>query len=265
MLLCTATINAKKPLLPAPTPSAQDQFASHEFSADAFSHIPSDAQKDVAINTISQDDQEDTALTPEVVVDNKKADLDFCVQAVNDMGTEGFNPDALSPSGVTALQLLTFYYMHGIIDADQAMEALLKNKATVDIQGPILKTPLFFITAYTTLTNQAAQQALVSSEVQSDEDTDTLTTQPQATTALMFPNPHSREKNLALLDMLLSYGANPFTPDENKDTPFDIALQSQDMDILNLFVKYEWITFVEATEEELLAAANTIVSDVLTA
>lgn len=248
MLLCTATINAKKPLLPAPTPSAQDQFASHEFSADAFSHIPSDAQKDVAINTISQDDQEDTALTPEVSVDDKKADLDFCIQVVNDMGTEGFNPDALSPSGVTALQLLTFYYMHGITDADQAIEELLKNKATVNIQGPILKTPLFFITAYTALTNQAAQQALISNDIQ-DENAEVVMAQPQQTTTLMFQNAHSREKNLTLLDLLLSYGANPFTPDENENTPFDIAIQLQDMDILNLFAKYEWITIIDATED----------------
>ena len=284
MLLCTATINAKKPLLPAPTPSAQDQFASHELSATAFTHIPSDAKKESGLHPITledqsidlnlsiepaapsltsvitptetpSDDQAEAAVTT-VAPDDKKADLDFCVQAVNEMGTEGFNPDALSPSGVTALQLLTFYYMHGIIDADQAIEELLKNKATVDIQGPILKTPLFFITAYTALTNQATQQAVISSEVQSDENTETVTAQAQKPTTLMFQNSHSREKNLALLNTLLSYGANPFIADENKNTPFDIAVQTQDMDILNMFAKYEWFTIVELTEEELLAATN---------
>ncbi len=238
LLICTAALHAKKPTLPAPTPSMHQQITSHELSANAFSHIPDEKKAEPIQRIFTQDE--------------KKADLDFCIEAVNNIGQEGFDPDAISPSGVTALQLLVLYYIHGIVDADKAIAQILKAGASVDIQAALDKTPLYFITAYTALTNENNLALEIQEpETINDETTDQTKhkeSQKQESTRVLTIQ--SREKNLALLDTLLQYGANPLIADNEGITPLHMAIATQDMDILQLFATYEWIMIVDAPTDE---------------
>lgn len=199
-------------------------------------------------------------------VETLQKDKDFCIKTLAD---ESSDINALSPSGKTALQLLTLYFINNFT-TEQLIAHALKRGANVNVQDEFERTPLFFVTAYTlcpeifaekqaTLDIELAKNKEAATKTKTnDQDTTTKSTIVEKDTPLPTQkstrNPlHDRTLSLAVIELLLAFNADPTVTDIDGISPLLLAISTGDEEVVELFSRYgmlEKIFQENGTEED---------------
>ena len=191
-------------------------------------------------------------------IETLQADKEFCLKTLSD---DASDINALSPSGKTALQLLTLYFINNFTTEGLIAHAL-KRGANANVRDELDRTPLFFVTAYalcpevfaekqaaldTTLAEN--QEATTDTLRTKTDDKDTKATKDEATTKVekdvevstpkTTRNPlHDRTLSLAVVELLLAFSADPTVTDADDISPLLLAVSTGDQEVVELFARY---------------------------
>lgn len=196
-----------------------------------------------------------------------KADKEFCLSIISD---EKADINALSPSGKTALQLLILYFINNF-STERLIAHALKRGANANVQDEKGRTPLIFITAYTLCPKVFEEKQAMVDKTQTIENKNQEvvgTTDKNENTSEEISkigrNPlHDRSVNLAVMELLLAFSADPTITDNDNISPLLLAVTTGDQEMVELFARYGLLEkiFQEITLEEIqIPEAENVIS-----
>lgn len=206
-----------------------------------------------------------------------RLDKDFCLQILSDEHT---NINETSPSGKTPLQLLALYFINNF-HTEQLIALSLKRGANANICDELGRTPLFFLVAYALCpemfvekqkelddsVTSSSKKAFVNEESKKDSAVEKSSSPDLATTAddtKSSRNPlHDRTLTMAVIELLLSFSADPTIADHDGISPLLLAISVGDQEMVELFARYgllEKIFQEEQSEEKNTNLAETVVA-----
>ncbi len=173
-----------------------------------------------------------------------QADKEFCLKILSD---EASDINALSPSGKTALQLVTLYFINNFT-TEQLIAHALKRGADANVRDELERTPLFFVTAYALCPKvfEEKQNALDESLAQeAGEKSSSIVEAKKEVEGAETPTPkisrnplHGRTLSLAVVELLLAFNADPTVTDKDGISPLLLAVSTGDQEVVELFARY---------------------------
>lgn len=141
--------------------------------------------------------------------DPSHLDTDYFMTTVNDVNGD---VNSLTPMGFTFFEVVCLtYFEDNSLPIRKLTKILHVRGADIDVIGKSKKTPFYLMTLYT----------LYSEEI--------------------FNKKTDRRTKLKILELFLELGANPFINDENNINAVDLILSAEDIDLVNLLMKYKWL------------------------
>ena len=140
------------------------------------------------------------------------------------ISNQNFDLNTKSTEGLTALLITLRGYMLSTSTENQdtylkALTILLHRKNNyINEHDAENRTALYFLTVFTSY--------------------------PEA-----FSTAKDRSINLQLIELFLQQGANPLIADTKDITAVHFAVEKQDLEILQLFAKYNWIMLIDQAQE----------------
>ena len=172
-------------------------------------------------------------------------DISYFKKALYDKNAD---MNALTPSGFTLLEILCFLYLRNL-PTELLIKVVLLRGADVNALGKSKKTALHLITLYALFPElfEKLQKEDVEKETSNNSEAKNTTENKEESTKLPLLSKHDVLKTI---ELLLTYGANPFIEDENGITPLHLILQKKDVDLINLLIEYEWLQLIPEKQPE---------------